>query len=157
MNHNLSFQNLVSYTADNASVNYGKTNSVFQKLLALNNKLIKSNCQCHVIHNAARNTCKALSFDVENLACKVFAEFSNSAKRKDELKQCFEFMDMEYEEVLRHVPTRWLSLYKAVERLLSSWPAIKAYFLELGEESCNKVVWGCIKDKKTRWLTMYLL
>lgn len=148
LNQNLSFQNLVSYTADNASVNYGKTNSVFQKLLVLNHKLIKSNCQCHVLHNAARNACKALSFDVENLACKVFAEFSNSAKRKEELKQCFEFMDMEYEEVLRHAPTRWLSLYKAVERLLLSWPAIKAYFLELGEENCNKVVWGFIKDQE---------
>jgi hypothetical protein len=40
---------------------------------------------------------------------------------------------MEYEYVLRHVLRRWLSLFKALERVLSPWPAIKQYFIQKGE------------------------
>ena len=67
--------NLCSYSTDNASVNYGKNKSVFKKLTDLNPKILKSNCNCHVIHNAAKHACKSLSLDVE------IAEFSMSAKR----------------------------------------------------------------------------
>lgn len=89
-----------------------------------------------------------LSYDVENLVRKVFAEFSNSAKKTEQLKQCFEVMNLEYQNVLRHTPTRWLSLFKAVERLILSWPAIKSYFLELGEDNCHKEIWNFIKDQE---------
>jgi hypothetical protein len=47
--------------------------------------ILKINCNCHVIHNAARNVCKALTFDVENLIFKVFSEFSNSAKKSQDV------------------------------------------------------------------------
>lgn len=80
--YGLDIKYISAYCADNASVNYGVHNSVFQKLKAENNGILKANCICHVIHNAGRNACKALSFDVENLVLKVYAEFSNSAKKK---------------------------------------------------------------------------
>lgn len=123
--YGLEFSQISSYCADNCSVNYGNQNSVYQKLVQKNADIIKANCNCHVIHNAGRNACKALSFHVENLVLKVFAEFSHSAKRNAQLKECFEFLDMEFEKVLRHVVTRWLSLASALERLILSWPAVK--------------------------------
>lgn len=137
-----------AYSADNASVNFGVHNSVFQKLKAENGGILKANCICHVIHNAGRNACKALSFDVENLVLKVYAEFSNSAKKNSKLKECFAYLDMEYEIILKHGITRWLSLLTALERLILAWPAVKSYFLELGEDSCNKVVWDFIKTQE---------
>jgi hypothetical protein len=54
----LDIANVSAYTADNASVNYGKHNSVFQKLTAMNLSILKSGCNCHVIHNATRNAKK---------------------------------------------------------------------------------------------------
>ena len=78
---------IVSYTADNASVNYGKNCSVYTKLQTeINSQLIKANCNCHVLHNAAKKALKVLSFDIEVLILKVYAEFSTSAKRVAELK-----------------------------------------------------------------------
>jgi hypothetical protein len=60
-----------------------------------------------------------MSFDIENVVLKVFAEFSNSAKKNREmLKECFEFCESGFCEVIRHVPTRWLSLFKAVDRVI---------------------------------------
>jgi hypothetical protein len=129
-------------------VHYGKHNSVFQKLTAMNLSILKSNCNCHVIHNAARNGRKALTFDIENLILKVFSEFSNSAKKSQHLKKCFEFLEMEYEDVLRLVVTRWLSLSRCLEHVLSSWPPIKLYFIQQGEEQINKVIWSFVQHQE---------
>ena len=149
LEHNqMNIQYLISYGADNAAVNYGKHHSVFTNLRQLCPKLISSNCNCHVIHNSARFGCKVMSRDIELLVIKIFNEFSISAKRVKELKSCFEFLDIEYKELLRHVPTRWLSLLPALDRLLLSWPAVKVYFLQLGEEECPKFIWDFIKDQE---------
>lgn len=50
--------------------------------------------------------------------------------------------------MLRHVCTRWLSLFAAVERVIKSWKAIKKYFLELGQENCDKTIWNFIKSNE---------
>lgn len=53
----------------------------------------------------------------EILVSKVFAEFSNSAKKRRlelvELTERTEFCEAEFHEVIRNVPTRWPSLIKA--------------------------------------------
>lgn len=144
----LNIEQCSSYSADNAPVNYGKHNSVYQKLTSRNPKIIKSNCNAHVIHNAGRNACKALSFDVETLVLKIFAEFSMSAKSVDVLKQCFDDLDMEYEDVLRHVVTRWLSLFPAIERIIKKWPGLKQYFINEGEDEVDKTIWSFVKDQE---------
>ncbi|GFX35344.1 uncharacterized protein TNCV_101511 [Trichonephila clavipes] len=72
--------------------------------------------------------------DVENIVMKVFAEFSCSAKKRED-KECFDFFESEYREVIRHVPTRWLSLFKALDRMLSSWGPLKRYFIERGSDN----------------------
>lgn len=108
----------ISYSSDNASVNYGRICSVFQKLQQLNPKIVKANCNCHVLHNAVKHCTKLLSYDVESLVLKVFGEFSISAKRVEALKECFAFVNQEYHAVLRHITVRWATLFPAVERLL---------------------------------------
>jgi hypothetical protein len=42
----------------------------------MNLSLLKSNCNCHAIHNSARNACKSSSFNVENFILKfIFGIF----------------------------------------------------------------------------------
>ncbi|XP_041850909.1 uncharacterized protein LOC121646098 [Melanotaenia boesemani] len=77
---------------------------------------------------------------------KIYSHFASSAKRTEELKSVFNFVAEDYQSIQRHVPTRWLSLWPAVNRLHSSWPAIKSYFLSLGEEQCPKSLWQLFKD-----------
>ena len=71
----LDINNLVSYGADNASVNYGRHHSVYTNIKQLCPKLISSNCNCHVIHNCARFGCKLLTHDVELLVMKISKNF----------------------------------------------------------------------------------
>lgn len=143
--YKLDLSNVTSYSADNASVNYGRNKSVYKNLIEHNPKILKSNCNCHVIHNAARHACKVLSLDVENLILKIYAEFSISSKRVKELKDCFDFLELEYENIIRHVITRWLSLHKALEKIVNAWSAIKLYFLQQGEENTHKIIWKFVR------------
>ncbi|CAM4720751.1 unnamed protein product [Leuciscus chuanchicus] len=107
-----------AYSADNASLNYGRYNSVFQKLKENNDCILKANCVANIVHNSAKHAGDRLNIDIENVVNKTFSHFSSSAKRIEELHT---FVEIEYQSLLRHVPTRWLSLWPAVKRLHDSW------------------------------------
>ncbi|PSN30047.1 hypothetical protein C0J52_21210 [Blattella germanica] len=135
----LSVENLVSYSADNANVNFGVRNSVYKKFQYENSAIVKANHSAHIIHN----TCKY------------------ATKRRAELNFFFffEFVDCEFSEVLRHVPTRWMSLGKAVDRLLQNWNGITSYFKSLPDSDCQKFLqqhFQADKCDKEILLKMYL-
>lgn len=147
----LSINQISAYSADNASVNFGKYNSVYQKLKVENDHIFKANCYCHVVNNAVKYALKGFEIDIENIIVKIFNEFSSSALKTKKLKDCFEFAQIEFKELLRHIPTRWLSLAPAIDRLLYSWPAVKHYFLTKGPDDNHKMLWefisqGCESD-----------
>ncbi|GFT14475.1 uncharacterized protein TNCV_4004411 [Trichonephila clavipes] len=145
----LPWSRVTAYGADNASVNFGVNNSVFQKLKSEeNNDIIAAHCNDHIFHNCAKNALKVMPVDVENIVMKVFAEFSCSAKKREDLKECFDFFESEYREVIRHVPTRWLSLCKALDRMLSSWGPLKRYFIERGSDNCPTALWAILSDQE---------
>lgn len=137
---------MISFLADNASVNVSKHHSVYKLLKDEHNPgLIAANCLCHVLNNSIRQANKKLPYDIENLVIKVYYEFSISAQNVEQLKERFEFVNLEYRNILRHVPTRWLSLYPAVDRLLKCWPAIKTYFLQ--QDNVHQVILEFISDR----------
>lgn len=61
---------VTSYSADNASVNYGKNKSVYQILTKENPAILKANCFLHVFHNAGKFAVKKIDqkYDIETLA-----------------------------------------------------------------------------------------
>ncbi|KAI4466368.1 hat family dimerization domaincontaining protein-related [Holotrichia oblita] len=71
-----------------------------------------------------------------------------NAKNVANLKECFQFVQQEYHQVLRHIPVRWLSLFQALDRLLLNWNAIKAYFLQQGAENCDRIIWKFVGDQE---------
>jgi hypothetical protein len=72
-----------------------------------------------VIHNAAKYGCTGLSYDIHAFINAVYSDFSCRTTRIRELKEGFEFFNMEYATLIKDVPTHWLSLFKAIERLLA--------------------------------------
>lgn len=58
---------------------------------------------------------------MKNLIVKIYVEFNNSSEI-EELKSHFDFVELEYEKVIKYFQIRWLSLFQAIEQL-SSWPA----------------------------------
>lgn len=83
LENNLDIKNVSSFVADNASVNYGLNNSVYQKLQIDNDKILKANLKCHVCHNCTKFGLKDIKFDDEALVSKIYTEFSVYAKRTE--------------------------------------------------------------------------
>lgn len=146
----LPLSSAVAYSADNAAVNYGRKNSVFQKLGEQVPGLLPANCFCHVFHNAAKFACKKIppKYDIETLVNKIYSEFSTSTVKDRNLKECFDFFNLEYVTLYKNIATRWLSLTKCVDQLIKAWPAIKKYFIELGEDTCDAFVWNFFKGNE---------
>ena len=136
----LKIDNLIAYTGDNASVNYGINHSVYRSLTDEKANLIKANCNCHVLHNTAKYAMIELPFDIENLILKIYSHFSISAKRVAELKICYDFADNEFEGMKRHVITRWLSLFPAINRLIDSIVPLKSYFIGEGTDQSPPII-----------------
>ena len=130
----LTLDHVSAFSADNANVNYGILNSVFTKLKQSNSEILRGNCHAHVVHNTVKHALDKLSVDVENIVLKVYGHFSISAKRRETLKEFCEFLNVEFHDILRHVVTRWLSLNPVISCLLENWPALKSYFISIGDE-----------------------
>lgn len=69
---------------------------------------------------------------MEDLAIDIFYWFDKSTKRKASLQSYCVFCDTSYREVIKHVSTRWLSLERAVARILEKYVALQSYFSSEG-------------------------
>ena len=61
------------------------------------------------------------------------SSFCFSSKRRSEYKDFQLFVDVDQLEILKHCPTRWLSLEKVVKRTLQQYPALLSYFTSHAE------------------------
>ena len=71
-------------------------------------------------------------FNVEDLVIDIFYWFDKSTKRKASLGEYCSFCNTEYRQIVKHVSTRWLSLERAVNRVLQQYEALKSYILSEG-------------------------
>ena len=90
-------------------------------------------CPCHIIHKTAHKgstgfTCNT-KLDVEDFCLDIFYYFVKITKRKNALQGYAEFCDQEYRDILKHINVRWLSLERAVERILLQYSSLSGYFL----------------------------
>jgi hypothetical protein len=146
-NNNLNICDIIAYGADNASVNYGRHQSVFTKLLKENDKILKANCLCHVLHNTAKHGLIKYPLDVHNLVIKIYSHFSVSSKRLESLKSCYEFTDNTFSKIVKHIPTRWLTLFEGIKRLIANLNEIKSYFIGIDQEEVPEVIFNFIWER----------
>ena len=72
-----------------------------------------------------------MSIDIESIIYKTYQYFCIYTVRTEELKTYCEFVDMEYQKLLSHSVTRWLSLYPSLSRMLQMYPALQSYFMSI--------------------------
>lgn len=126
----------VAFIGDNANVNFGGVNrnpgqNVFTRLKqSLEKKyLVGVGCPAHIMHNSLRNGVDLMRFDIESMIMKIFNYFSVYTVRTETLKEFCDYVNINYQPLLRHSKTRWLSLFPCVERILKLYPALKEFFL----------------------------
>lgn len=125
----------VSFTADNANVNFGGVNrqpgqNVWTNLKNfLDKDIVGVGCPAHILHNCIQHGTDNLHIDIESVVMKLFNYFSVYTVRTEALKDISEYIDVNYQKLLFHSKTRWLSLFPAIERILKMYEPLKQYFL----------------------------
>ena len=111
-------------------------------------KLIKTECSdvldvgciCHLADLTIKAGLQALPVDIDKLFIDVFYYFYHSSKRKQEFCDLWcSLFTSEPQTILKHCPTRWLSLLRCVGRYLAQLDGLKSYFLSCGEAETAKV------------------
>ena len=131
---------IVSLCADNTNTNFGGCrklgkNNVWRKLEAeLERKIIGIGGGAHIIHNCLQCAVYCWPIDIECFAVKVYKYFYIYSVGVEELKSFCEFAGNNYNKELQHGNTRFLSLGPSIERILSTFDGLRAYFLS--QEKC---------------------
>jgi len=65
-------------------------------------------------------------FEAEWITCGCI-----STVRKEEWKDCCDFVDIAYQTLISRNIARWLSLYRSLPRLFQLYPASNSYFMSI--------------------------
>lgn len=127
---------IVAFCGDNAKVNFGGLsrggeNNVFYRMKLWLPHLIGIGCTAHIAHNALKNACEAIPFDVEHVIVKIYSHFYIYTVRTEALKVFCDEADVEYMKLLGYAKTRFLALGPAAKRILKLFDALKLYFVSL--------------------------
>lgn len=139
--YKIDLTHLSTFSSDIANASCGKFHSVYQLLNKENEKVLPTQCPAHLVYNTAKKYCDSFKWNIETFIMNMFGHFSVSSKCAEALTEIFDFIDMEGDHLFRQVPTRWMPLLPAIERMLKCWPAIKSCFQSVGQEECPSLIW----------------
>ena len=123
------WQNVIGFASDSASVMVGKQNSVLSRVRECQPKVFSLGCMCHLAALCATAALKKLPVSVDGLLIDIYYHFKHSSKRCEQFAVVLQdFEGIAPLSVIKHCSSRWLSLEKAVRRLITLWPALLAYF-----------------------------
>ena len=138
--HDVSWENVIGLGIDNKNVNIENCNSLKTRVLRKNAQVVIAGCPYHILHNVAGKDSEAFAavskFDLENHCVNVFHWFGKSTKRKSILKECYDFCDADYQEVIKYISNCWLCTERCVNRELKKYPGLQSYFQS--ENECDK-------------------
>ena len=134
---NISWDNCLSFGCDNANVMIGLNKGVAGFIHSVNSKVQIQGCPCHLLHIAAKNGSKKLSADIESILIDIYFYFDKSTKRQQEfISLCKETGEI-VRKILKHGPTRWLSLNNCNSRLLELWDSLAVFFINFKESEAT--------------------
>lgn len=127
---NIPWQNCLGLGSDNASVMSGHKNGVIAFIKEKHPSACLMGCVCHLIHIAAEKGANALPFCIDDKLVDIYYYLNKSSKRQTNLSKFQELNDVAQKKILKHVPTRWLSVGRCIDRLLENWESLRGFFEE---------------------------
>ena len=134
---NIPLDNIIGYSSDTCNVMFGEHKSVTSLMKVDLPHVVFVRCSCHSIHLCVSHACLKLSNSLEDTCRNIYAYFSRSSLRRQELKEFQEFVNVSPHKLLSYGQTRWLSLGACVERLLEQWDALRLYFTAVVSEKSD--------------------
>ena len=136
----LSFDNVVSFVSDTTNVMKGARSGVQKLIKNAIPTLYDVGCICHLADLTVKAGLKALPVNIDQLFIDIFYYFHHSSKRKQQFVDLWRSLfSTEPEVILKHCPTRWLSLLKCVDHYLRQYDGLKSFFLSCEEAETAKV------------------
>ena len=138
--HGLDFANAVAFMSDTANVMKGCRSGV-QKLIKNEiPQLYDVGCINHLADHSIKAGITALPINIDQLFIYIFYHFYNSSKRHQEFADhWYSVFISEPKSILKHCPTRWLSLLRCVGRYLAQYEGLQSYFLSCNEQSAKVI------------------
>uniref|UniRef100_H3AUE8 DUF4371 domain-containing protein n=1 Tax=Latimeria chalumnae TaxID=7897 RepID=H3AUE8_LATCH len=116
--------NMIAFTSDNALVMLGQNSGVGTLLKQVHSSVHTIGCPCHLIHITANKAADTLPISVEDIVITIYYYLKKRSKRK----KFQELYSVEFQKIIKHVHTRWLSLGKSLKRILLHWDALHEVF-----------------------------
>ena len=138
--HNLSFTKAIAFMSDTANVMKGRRSGVQKLIKSEIPHLYDVGCICHLADLCIKAGVTSLPVDIDKLFIDIFYYFFHSSKRKQQFADHWcSLFTTEPETILKHCPTRWLSLLRCVHRYLNQYEGLKTYFLSCSEQSAKVI------------------
>jgi hypothetical protein len=116
----------------------GNKKGTYGFILEQNENVFFAGCPIHLLHIAAKKAAQMLPTGIEEALTDVYYYLKCSAKRKTELREMQGKYGLQNLKVLKHVPTRWLSLGNCLRRLLVLRDPLKKFFSEEMKKDLSK-------------------
>lgn len=135
------FDKCIAFMSDTTNVMKGSRSGVQRLIKNECPNLYDVGCICHLADLTIKAGMKALPVDIDHLFIDIFYYFFHSSKRKQEfVDNWYSLFSSEPQTILKHCPTRWLSLLRCVGRYLQQFDGLKSYFHSCGEAETAKVI-----------------
>lgn len=165
--NNINLNNLIGIGTDGANSLCGKNHSFFT-LCKTNLKLpnlVLVKCICHSLHLCASKASEVFKDEVDFLLKETYNWFKNSALRKAKYKEIFDLININSNEnkffkLTQLSSTRWLSRYKAVEKILAQYLELETFFsINCLTEKCHtaKLLSESYKKKVNKLILQFLV
>ena len=136
--HGLDFSKAIAFMSDTMNVMKGARSGVQKLIKNEHPALYDVGCICHLADLTIKAGMKTLPVDIDQLFIDVFYFFYHSSKRKQEFADLWRSLfTTEPEVIIKHCPTRWLSLLRCVGRYLNQLEGLLSFFRSSSEETCK--------------------
>lgn len=122
---------LIQLSMDGPRTNLSFEKKMVEKLKQNNGKTIIDigTCPLHQVHNSYEKALKKLNFDFDSFAQDLHFFFKHSSARREDFHLMELITEVETDNKLRHVSSRWLCLKKVLNRIMDQWEKLQKYFL----------------------------
>lgn len=131
-NANLPMSKIIALGMDGPNVYKNVERRLSDELVNVRGKgvLKIGQCNLHVVHNAFKKGLQTKGSDVVDLIVQTYNWFDGFASRSESFQNYCNDKKIIYKTIIKHVPSRWLTLGPAAVRFFEIFDSIKSYFLK---------------------------
>jgi hypothetical protein len=151
----LSYKNLLMLSSDGPNVNktvYCLLNEKKKNMTDGRSLVSFGTCNLHIAHNTFAKGLSVFGEDAAELASSLHRFFDGWPARKEDYESIQQKTGVKSHNFLKHVPSRWVTLLGACERIVEQFPAIMEYFLKFVPLKREKTVKSPLFKKIANYL-----